>query len=103
MKIIKKLAEVWSIEITEFKQWISIKVTPLLLSDTVSANSDTIVFTFAGSGMPSMRSSRRRGPLFSCEKNADAECLVDMTKETETMPRGLGSIRNAPFSNPCTK
>lgn len=64
VKIIMKLAEVHSIWILEFKQSVSVKVTPRLLSDTISANSCTIILTFAGSGTWSLRSSWNMCMLF---------------------------------------
>lgn len=53
MKIIKKIAEVCSIQITEFKQGIPVRSSAM---PAIIANSDTIIFTFAGSGMSAWES-----------------------------------------------
>lgn len=95
----KKLAEVYSIWITEFKQWISIKIT-LLLSDTISANSDTIIFTFAGSDTSSMRSLWNMHTLFFHERMQPWNVSLPWQRKQKWRPDDWSQFKMLSFPSP---
>lgn len=95
----KKLAEVYSIWITEFKQWIPIKIT-LLLSDTISANSDTIIFTFAGSDTSSMRSLWNMHTLFFHERMQPWNVSLPWQRKQKWRPDDWSQFKMLSFPSP---